>query len=105
MMSIKIECFFSSHDERKKLVILNKIKKIITANDEKIIHDDNQYSFVIKKTDTQWQYIIFNAIQIFQEIGYQWVLTGDIEHEYNAWSNHPKTTGIKAINVVVERAY
>ncbi|WP_165582308.1 hypothetical protein [Obesumbacterium proteus] len=53
----------------------------------------------------QWQYIIFNAIQICQEIGYQWILTGDIEHEYNAWSNHPKTTGIKAINVVVERAY
>lgn len=37
------------------MVILNKIKKIITANDEKIIHDDNQYSFVIKKTDTQWR--------------------------------------------------
>ena len=55
MTSIKIKCFFSSHDERKKLVILNKIKKIITANDEKIIHDDNQYSFVIKKTDTQWR--------------------------------------------------
>ncbi|MEG1466942.1 MAG: hypothetical protein RSA68_13280 [Hafnia sp.] len=104
MMSIKIECFFSSRDEKKKLIILNKIKNI-TANVENIIQSDNQYSFVIKKTDTQWQYIIFNAIQICQEIGYQWILTGDIEHEYNAWSNHPKTTGIKAINVVVERAY
>lgn len=49
MTSIKIECFFSSHDEKKKLIILNKIKKIITANYEKITHDDNQYSFVIKK--------------------------------------------------------
>lgn len=105
MTSIKIECFFSSHDERKKRIILNKMKKNITANDENIIQGDNQYSFVIKKTDTQWQYIIFNAIQICQEIGYQWILTGDIEHEYNAWSNHPKTTGIKAINVVVEHAY
>lgn len=59
MTSIKIEYFFSSHDEKKKIIILNKIKKIITANDENIIHDDNQYSFVIKKTGTQWQYIIF----------------------------------------------
>ncbi|KKI46915.1 hypothetical protein XK97_11470 [Obesumbacterium proteus] len=49
MTSIKIEYFFSSHDERKKLVILNKIKKTITENDENIIHDDNQFSFVIKK--------------------------------------------------------
>lgn len=49
MTSIKIECFFSSHDEKKKLIILNKIKKIITENYEKITHDDNQYSFVIKK--------------------------------------------------------
>jgi predicted KAP-like P-loop ATPase len=49
MTSIKIECFFSSHDEKKKLIILNKIKKTITANYEKITHDDNQYSFVIKK--------------------------------------------------------
>jgi len=48
MMSIKIECFFSSHDERKKRIILNKMKKNITANYEKITHDDNQYSFVIK---------------------------------------------------------
>lgn len=48
MMSIKIECFFSSRDEKKKLIILNKIKNI-TANIENIIQSDNQYSFVIKK--------------------------------------------------------
>lgn len=47
MMSIKIECFFSSRDEKKKLIILNKIKNI-TANVENIIQSDNQYSFAIK---------------------------------------------------------
>jgi hypothetical protein len=57
--------------------------------------------FIISTSNKSWSEIILESLVMAQLIGKNWVLSGDIESELDAWSNHSNITGIKSIHLTV----
>ena len=41
-------------------------------------------------------------INYSQEIGHQWILTGNIEYECSLWTNHSKLVGVDSISITAD---
>lgn len=54
-------------------------------------------------TEENWAEAILFTLQEAQNIGDNWILTGDITEELDAWSNNSKISGITSMQLILER--
>jgi hypothetical protein len=80
--------------------VSNKIKKILTnelnLTAVNIIKDN---TFYIEKEFDEWENCIYYIIELSQNIGREWIITGTINYEINLWTNKPTIDGVKAIEI------
>jgi hypothetical protein len=95
--------FFVFHLEAKSPKIINnishKIANILVKELELNITNSNDNTYCIEKEFKNWEDCIFETIKISQEIGREWIITGNISHEIDLWTNNPKIIGVKNIEV------
>jgi hypothetical protein len=77
----------------------NKIKKILKKELELNITDIKENTFYVKKGFKNWENCIYEIIKISQEIGRQWIILGNINHNINLWTNNPIIVGVKCIEI------
>ena len=61
-------------------------------------------SFLTTIPNTKWEEVVFEALRLAQKVGRSWVITGDIETEFDAWSDKPKLSGIEGIHIIVTKS-
>lgn len=50
-----------------------------------------------------WELGVYEVIKICQSLGRQWMLNGNIDFEFSAWTNHPAIMGVESIEASVDK--
>jgi len=99
---INFNFFLLAKSEKAKEKVINKITDLLVDKvDRSVVHVD-ECNFVINIEYKSWELLVYRALQICQLIGGQWVLTGNVNFEFNAWSNHAKIIGIESIGITID---
>ncbi len=60
-------------------------------------------SFLSKAKTESWKEIPYSALAQAQKIGRMWVVSGNIDFEFSAWSNESSISGIMSIEVGIDK--
>ncbi|NIF21328.1 hypothetical protein [Candidatus Pantoea multigeneris] len=95
-----IEFFIEAKSTQGKEKIFKKIhKNLIGRHGPATVIPLSESKFIVSIEVDEWETCIFKVISYSQEIGRQWILTGNIEHECNLWTNHSKIVGVNSISI------
>ena len=102
-MKSKWKFWSNTKNETKTQKLLDQLSKLIPSeiNDKKIeVYHKGGFvvSFVISHNNENWNDFIIEIISYGQEIGYSWILYGDINTECGGWSDESKISGIDSIS-------
>lgn len=61
-------------------------------------------TFKTKVSTTNWSNVVLQTIELAQNIGRAFTLTGNIQTELDMWSNESSITGVTNIQVLVEKS-
>ncbi len=107
-MKTKIKVYTEAKTEKNALVVLSKIKTKIEFNSYLDIcepYDKGGHicTFEIDVPSQEWTEIPYKLLTICQRIGYAWQLSGNIEEEFDAWSNETNISGVSSVHVQCSR--
>ena len=100
-ISIGFDFFLAAESEKSKEKIVNKIGKALDDIFKPGVVRQGDRCFQVNICCESWELSVYSALQACQMIGRQWVLTGDINFEFSAWTNCPKLVGVESIGVTV----
>jgi hypothetical protein len=98
----------SSSAKSAEKVMLSSAKKLGLKPEQKEINSYHKggftCSFSTQLEIESWDQVPYIALKYAQLIGRQWIITGNIEFEFSAWSNDSSVPGITNIEVQVEQS-
>lgn len=60
-------------------------------------------SFISKTEAENWKEIPYSALAQAQKIGRMWVVSGNVDFEFSAWSNESSISGIVSIEIGIDK--
>lgn len=107
-MKTTIKIFTEAANEKNASVVMNKCRKQLKL--ETLSECCEPYHkggyvcrFEAEVPATDWETIPYRLLSLCQRLGYGWQLSGDIEHEFDAWSNDASVVGGNSIHVLCSR--
>ncbi|MBP0595973.1 hypothetical protein J8I87_41460 [Paraburkholderia sp. LEh10] len=97
-----VNFFLSAKSNQAKEKIENRIKSHLDKNVMQLICCNVESGVELRGYCESWEQALYGFLKICQSMGQQWVLTGDIEFEFSAWTNHPTIVGVESIGVSAE---
>ncbi|MCL1790393.1 MAG: hypothetical protein FWG40_03390 [Peptococcaceae bacterium] len=97
-----IEFFLAARSEKSKEKTIQRIKKTLDDEFQEIVLKIEDIQYQINIDAESWELTIFRVLQACQSLGRQWILSGDINVEFTAWSNHPIIIGVESVGVSIE---
>ncbi|MEB5695211.1 hypothetical protein MXM31_03275 [Klebsiella aerogenes] len=102
-IEIFIEFFLGAQKKQGKESVLKKIhKNLIAKYGSTAVSRANEAKFIVSVEVEEWTLFVFKMINYSQEIGHQWILTGNIEYECSLWTNHSKLVGVDSISITAD---
>ena len=100
--NIVLDFFLSAKSEKSKEKIINKIKENIDHEFGAFVSEQRQACFQIQVYCESWEAVVYRVLRTCQSFGRKWVVTGDIDFEFSAWTNDSKLVGVESIGVSVD---
>lgn len=98
-----IKFFLSAQSQKAIDNTNNRIKNYITnINSDFVFILKENHSFEIQYKSDNWEGVIFQALKLRQQLGTEWLISGDVNFELNLWTNHSKIVGVESINIVFD---
>jgi hypothetical protein len=98
--------FVAAKSEKAKERVIHRIESIVeTKFDYVTLEKLDRTRFRGTISCESWELYVHNVIRVCQEMGRQWVLTGNIEFDFNAWTNNPKIVGVESIGINTDNPY
>ncbi|MCY4763334.1 hypothetical protein [Klebsiella aerogenes] len=103
IIEIFIEFFLDAKSTQGKEKIIKKIhKNLMDKYGSTAVSRLNEAKFIVSVEAEEWKLFVFKMISYSQDIGRQWILTGNIEYECSLWTNHSKLVGVDAISITAD---
>jgi hypothetical protein len=100
--TVHIDFYLAARSEKSRAKILAQIKRTLNRVFIEDVFEKEDCLFQVTLKSDSWELMVFRLLQSCQSLGSQWILTGDINFEFNAWSNQPIIMGIESIGVSIE---
>jgi hypothetical protein len=99
----------NAKNEKNATVLFNRFGKRLNANIvnyQCMAHGGAGYKvlWTVEHGDLGWSDGLLHALQLAQNVGNGWLLTGDVNRDYNGWCNRPKVAGVQTIEWTMTRA-
>ncbi|MDR0736299.1 MAG: hypothetical protein LBF51_05630 [Zoogloeaceae bacterium] len=96
---INLNFFLLAKSEKSKENVVKKIKGFLDNEFKEDVLQGGKYCYQVNICYESWELSVYRMLQACQSIGRQWILTGDINFEFSAWTNHPKIVGVESIGI------
>ncbi|MCL1852786.1 MAG: hypothetical protein FWF88_07115 [Peptococcaceae bacterium] len=97
-----LEFFLAARSEKSREKTVQRIKKTLDEEFQEIVLKTEECQYQVNIDAESWELTIFRVLQACQSLGRQWILSGDINLEFNAWSNHPIIIGVESVDVSID---
>ncbi|MCL2760261.1 MAG: hypothetical protein FWD70_01270 [Desulfuromonadales bacterium] len=105
-IEIYLNFFLLTSKEASKLKITKNIQELLNEKfSENVVQQLENACFVVTAEYDSWKTAIYKVLKFCQSIGKQWVITGNIESEFNVWSDNPSIIGVKSIEVNLDNSF
>jgi len=103
-MNTTVKIFTDAKSGKKAFVVLSKIKSKIHSHSlsekcEPYHKGGYVCSIEIRLPSSSWEEIPYNLLSLCQNIGSAWKISGNIEEEFDAWSNESNVQGVNSVHV------
>lgn len=103
-MKTTLKIFTDAANEKKALVVLNKVKNAIEfGSQSESCEPYHKGGFVcslqVNISGASWEEMPYKLLSLCQSIGRAWQVAGSIEEEFDAWSNESNITGVSNVHV------
>jgi hypothetical protein len=97
--------FMAAKSFKGKEKVFSKIKEYFSKNTYEISWDNDktqdQVSIKFFSHYDTWEIAVYNSLEICQSLGREWLITGNLNFEFSAWSNQPGIVGVNSISINV----
>jgi hypothetical protein len=103
-----VRFFYAAKSVKGKEKVANRVSKFFSEvfadyQHERISHDfspeHDGISFKAQMPEEPWELMVYRAINLCQQMGRGWVLTGTIASEFDAFSNDTWLVGVSGVHV------
>jgi len=107
-MKVNWRVFANVSNEKKAEIVLKKfLKQLDESTNEAQIESYHKGGFLltIKTISKQenWAEVVLDLLISAGQIGRGWLISGDIQHELDLWSNEPRITGVQSVHLQCDR--
>lgn len=97
----------NANNEKNAVNLLQKVKQLIELEVSEVhveTDQENGYvvSFTLNHALDQWNDYVVETIRLAQNVGYGWVLSGDITSQVDGWSNECRISGIQSMQWICD---
>lgn len=96
---IKVTFFLSAKSPNAKSNTFNKIKRFIEEIEEVSVDFIDKENVCLKMECDEWEKASYPMLKLCQSLGRKWIITGNIDFEFNGWTNEPLIVGVESINI------
>ena len=103
-MNTTIKIFTDATNEKNASGVLGKVKsKIELGSQSESVEPYHKGGYVcafeVDVPVSNWGEIPYKLLSLCQGIGRAWQITGNIEEEFDAWSNEASISGVSSVHV------
>lgn len=98
----------NAKNEKNATVLFNRFGKQLNAeiiNFQCAADGSTGYrvSWTVEHGDLDWSDLLLQVLQLAQNVGNGWLLTGDVTKACSAWCNRPKIAGVQTMEWTITK--
>lgn len=99
--NIKVTFFLAAKSDKRSITTINRIKKLFHEKNIEI-YSNHENIFNLKYSTNSWECHIYELLKLCESLGTQWIITGEIDYIFDAWSNKSSIVGVDSISLICE---
>jgi hypothetical protein len=96
---ISLDFFLLAKSERSKERVIKRIKRLLDDEFREGVLRGEKCCYQVGICRESWASSVYRMLQACQSLGREWILNGDINSEFSAWTNHPRIVGVESIGM------